>query len=89
MESTITKKSGKLTTISIPMPPGQYGAMHIAQWSASVASCKATRCCHQASARAVLPWQMPCVLSHLLALRNTVSLLQVGASYQKVVKSEL
>jgi hypothetical protein len=25
------KNAGKLTTILIPMPPGQYGAMHIAQ----------------------------------------------------------
>ncbi len=29
------------------------------------------------------------VLSCLLALRNTVDLLRVGASYQKVMKSEL
>jgi hypothetical protein len=39
----------------IAMPPGQYGTMRIAQWSASVASCEATRCRHRASARAVLP----------------------------------
>ncbi len=48
-----------MTTISIPMLPGQYGTMHIAWWSASVASCKATRCCHRVSARAVLPRQPP------------------------------
>jgi hypothetical protein len=52
---TITKNAGKMTTILIAMPPGQYGAMRIAQWSASVASCEATRCRHLASARAVLP----------------------------------
>jgi hypothetical protein len=31
----------------------------IAQWSASMASCKATRCRHQVSAHAVLPRQPP------------------------------
>jgi hypothetical protein len=50
-----TKNAGKLITILIAMSPGQYGAMRIAQWSASVASCKATRCRHQASAHAILP----------------------------------
>ncbi len=39
------------------MPLGGYGAMHIARWSASLASCKATRCRHWASAHAVLPGQ--------------------------------
>ncbi len=34
-------------------------AGRIAQWSASVASCGATRCRHWASARAVLPRQPP------------------------------
>jgi hypothetical protein len=58
MESMIKKNAGKLTTILIAMPPERYGAMHIAQWSASVASCKATRCRHWANAHAVgqLPW---------------------------------
>ena len=46
-------------TIPITMPPGQYGAMHITRWSASVASCEATRCRHWASARAVLPRRPP------------------------------
>ncbi len=49
------KNAGKLTTISIPMPPGQYDAIRIARWSASMASCKATRYCHQVSARPVPP----------------------------------
>jgi hypothetical protein len=53
------KKSGKLTTILIAMPPGKYGAMHIAQWSTSVASWEATSCCHWANAQVVLPWQPP------------------------------
>ncbi len=37
----------------------RYGAMRIARWSASVASCKATRCRHRASAHAVLPQRPP------------------------------
>ncbi len=53
------KNAGKLTRISIPMLPGQYGAMRIALWSKSVASCEATRCRHWASARAVLPRKLP------------------------------
>ncbi len=53
------KKYIKLTTIWIAMLPGRYSMMCIAQWSASVASCKATRCCHRVSARAVLPRQLP------------------------------
>jgi hypothetical protein len=59
MELTITKNAGKSTTISIPMPPGLYGAMHFARWSISVASCKSTRCRHRASAHAVSPRQPP------------------------------
>ncbi len=53
------KNAGKLTTILIPMPLGQYSAMRISRWSTSVASCKATRCCHWASARTVLPRWLP------------------------------
>jgi hypothetical protein len=41
------------------MPIRQCDAGCIAQWSASVASCKTTRCCHQVSARAVLPHWPP------------------------------
>jgi hypothetical protein len=59
MESTITINAGKLTTILIPVPPEQYGAMRITQWCASVASYEATRCRHWASARAVLPGRPP------------------------------
>jgi hypothetical protein len=32
---------------------GRYDASHIARWSGLVASCKASKCRHQASARAV------------------------------------
>ncbi len=53
------KNAGKSKTILITMPPGRYGAMHIAQLSTSVSSCKATRCRHWASARAVLPRRPP------------------------------
>ncbi len=53
------KNAGKLTTILIAMLPGRYGVMRIAQWSASVASCKAARCHPQVSARAVSPRQPP------------------------------
>ncbi len=42
-------------TISIAMPPGQYGAMRITQWSASKASCKATRCRQRVSAVPYFP----------------------------------
>ncbi len=41
------------TAIATTMPPGRYGARHIARWSVSVASCEATICCHRACARAV------------------------------------
>jgi hypothetical protein len=47
------------------MPPGRYGARHIARWSVSVASCEATRFQHRhwVCARAVssrrTPWSSP------------------------------
>jgi hypothetical protein len=54
------QKFRQIATILIAMPPGQYGAMRMAQWSASMASCKATKCRHQTSAHAILsrrpPW---------------------------------
>jgi hypothetical protein len=53
------KKCRQIDTDLSAMPPGQYGTMRIAQWSASVASCKATRCRHQASACAKLPLWPP------------------------------
>ncbi len=45
--------------ILMTMPPGGYGAMRIAWWSASLASCKATRCRHWVSAHAVPPRRPP------------------------------
>jgi hypothetical protein len=58
-----------MTTIAIAMPPEQYGAVRIAQLSASVASWEATRCRHQASAHAVLPQQPPWL--KILNVKNT------------------
>jgi len=50
------------TAIVMTMPPGRYGARHIAQWSVSVASCEATICHHRACARTVstrrTPWSL-------------------------------
>ncbi len=52
-----------LTAIATTMPPGRYGARHIARLSVSLASCEATTCCHRACARAVsarrTPWSSP------------------------------
>ncbi len=47
------------TAIAMTMPTGQYGVRHIAQWSVSVASCKAPKRRHRASARAVLARRTP------------------------------
>jgi hypothetical protein len=56
---TATKKSRQTLAILMAMWIRRCYAGCIAQWSASVASCKATRCCHRASAHAVLPRQQP------------------------------
>jgi hypothetical protein len=44
----------------LTMPPGRYGARHIAWWSVSVASCEAIRFRHRVCARAIsarrTPW---------------------------------
>jgi hypothetical protein len=53
------KKTRQMLAISMTMRIWCCNVGRIAQWSASVASCKATRCCHQASACAVLPRQPP------------------------------
>jgi hypothetical protein len=45
--------------IATTMPPGGYDASHITQWSILVASSKAPKCCHQASARAISPRRPP------------------------------
>jgi hypothetical protein len=51
----------RLQTLAILMAMGirWCDAEHIARCSASVASCKATRCCHRASAHTVLPRRPP------------------------------
>jgi hypothetical protein len=51
----ITKNVAKSTMISMTMLPGEYGVMRIARLSASLASCKSTRCRHWATAQAKLP----------------------------------
>jgi hypothetical protein len=53
------KKCRQINDDFNPHAAGQYGAIRIARWSASVASCKATRCRHWASAHAVLPRRQP------------------------------
>ncbi len=67
------------TAIATTMPPGRYGARHIARWSVSVASCEATICCHRACSRAVsgrrTPWSSPspwCETQHKTQLLASV-----------------
>ncbi len=52
------KKCRKLLAVLITMGMGWCRAGCIAQWSTSRASLEATRCCHQASVCAVLPWRL-------------------------------
>ncbi len=59
MKLTVTKNTLQMLAILMAMRIWRCDEGHIAQWSASVASCKATRCCHQANAHAVLPWRPP------------------------------
>jgi hypothetical protein len=58
-------------------------AGHIARWSASVASCKATRCHHWEIARAVLPWQRPW-LTILNETKKNTNKIQLLPSFLKV-----
>jgi hypothetical protein len=53
------KNTCQKLAISMAMQIRRCNSECIAQWSASMASCKATRCCHRESAHAVLPWQPP------------------------------
>jgi hypothetical protein len=53
------KNTCETLAILMAMRIQQCNLGRIAQWSASVASCKATRCHHQASAHAILPQQLP------------------------------
>ena len=58
-ESTTTKNVGKLLAISIAMRMRWCNAGHIAQWSFSWASLKATGCRHRVSACIALPPRPP------------------------------
>ena len=70
------------------MPPGRYGARHAARWSASVASCEATRCRHRACARAVsarrTPWS-----SSLPSCQNTNKTQLLASDYCTFLLAEL
>ncbi len=54
----------------------------IARWSTSVASCKATRCCHWASARAVSPRRPP--WSPILKRKKNTNKTQLSPSFLTV-----
>jgi hypothetical protein len=58
-KSMATKNTRQTLAILMAVRIRRCNAGRIAQWSASVASCKATRCRHWASARPVLPRQLP------------------------------
>ncbi len=58
-DSTSTKNTRQTLAISMAMRIPRLNAGCISQWSTSVASCKATRCRHRASAHAVLPRRPP------------------------------
>jgi hypothetical protein len=54
-----SKNTRQMLAILMAMRIQRCNVRHITQWSASVASCEATRCPHWASARAVLPQRLP------------------------------
>ncbi len=56
---TATKNTRQTLAISMAMRIRRFDAGCIAQWSTSVASCKATRCRHWASAHTVSSRQLP------------------------------
>jgi hypothetical protein len=58
-KSRATKNTRQMLAILKAMRIRRCNAGRIAQWSASVAACGATRCRHWTSARAVLPRQAP------------------------------
>jgi hypothetical protein len=58
------------TLMAMRIQQGDVG--RIAQWSASVASCKASRCRHWASAHAVLP-RRPSWLMILNEIKKTIT----------------
>ena len=53
------KNTRQMLAILITMRIRWCDEGHIAQWSASVASCDATRCRHRAIAHAILPRRLP------------------------------
>jgi hypothetical protein len=55
----VTNNTRQMLAISMAMRIQRCDVGRIARWSASVASCKATRCPNQLSARAVLPQRPP------------------------------
>jgi hypothetical protein len=69
-------------------PPGWYGALHIAQWSASLASGKVTGCRHQVSARAMFPRRLP--WSSLLAgWKNTTHNYVLASNHRTFLRANL
>ncbi len=70
-KSMITKNTRQTLAILKAVRIRWCDAGRIARWSAFMASCKATRCRHQASARAVLPRQ-PQWLMILQRKKNTI-----------------
>jgi predicted CxxxxCH...CXXCH cytochrome family protein len=64
-----TKNARQTLVILMAMRIQRCDVGCIAQWSASMASCKATRCHYQASAHAVLPRRPP--WSTILNEKNT------------------
>jgi hypothetical protein len=59
MKLMATKNTRQMLAISMAMRIRRCDVGQIARWSASVASCKTTRCCHRASAHAVSPRRPP------------------------------
>ena len=84
----LQKNSGKSTVISMTMLLGRYGAMGIVLWSASMASCEATRCHHLACACAILarrtPWSSP-----LPSCQNTDKTQPLASNYCTFLLGEL
>jgi hypothetical protein len=74
---TATKNTCQTLAILIAMRVWQCDAGRIARWSASVASCEATRCRHQASACAVSPQRPP----WLMILKENTNKTQLLSSF--------
>ena len=73
--------------IATIVPPGRYGARHIARWSVLVAICEATRCRHRACACAVLArwmtWSLP-----LLSCESTNKTQLLASGYHTFVTNK-